>query len=86
LHVKIAGKIWTVREIDLCGLCEHDSQMITLQYGQKGKKRMDTLIHEFLHAARPDVLEADVAEIANIITDALWRDGWRREKYGSSSQ
>lgn len=79
MRVKIGKNTWTVQEANIYGLCEHSDRLISLQAGQRGKLRLDTLIHEVLHASRPDVSEADVAEIARDLTAALWQDGWRRK-------
>ena len=41
---------------------------------------MDTIIHEVLHAIRPELCEEAVLETATTITDALWKLKYRKEK------
>jgi hypothetical protein len=45
---------------------------------QPPKQYLDTLIHEALHLARPELEETTVEETATFITDVLWRQNYRR--------
>ena len=79
MRVEIAGKEWLIQDAKLCGLCEHEAQIITIQVGQRGKARLDTVIHEVVHACQPLATELAVAALAKVVTEILWRDGWRRK-------
>jgi hypothetical protein len=39
---------------------------------------LDTLVHEVLHAARPELDEEAVDSTATAIAKALYRAGWRQ--------
>ena len=77
--LKIDGEDWTVIEEEILGLCEHATHTILLRTNLKSKMRMLVLIHELLHAARPDFTETDVGYLDQIIQEGLWADGWRRK-------
>jgi hypothetical protein len=82
VRLKIDGRTWTVREAEIepehMGECDHANRVIEIAPGQRPQARLDTLIHELLHAANQRKTEATVERLAAILTDALWRDGWRR--------
>jgi hypothetical protein len=42
------------------------------------RERMDTLVHECLHVGDLRASERKVRHMAAIITEALWRQGYRR--------
>lgn len=44
------------------------------------KDRLDTLIHETLHASKPSLSEAEVVRLAGDIAKVLWRAGYRRSR------
>ena len=39
---------------------------------------MDTIIHETIHTVHPELSEEQVIQLANISTNTLWKDGYRR--------
>jgi hypothetical protein len=39
---------------------------------------LDTLIHEVLHLAKPDLTEEEVIRVSNILAKQVWRCGYRR--------
>lgn len=45
---------------------------------QSPKERMDTIIHETIHTVHPELSEEQVIQLANISTNTLWKDGYRR--------
>ena len=73
------GEEWAVREDEILGLCDSENRIITLSPKLKPKMRLLVLIHELLHAARPDFTETDVGYLDQIIQEGLWADGWRRK-------
>jgi Ser-tRNA(Ala) deacylase AlaX len=42
------------------------------------KSRMNTVVHEALHVADFDLSEAHVRSITSVVTEVLWREGYRR--------
>ena len=45
---------------------------------QPPKEYLDTLIHETLHLAQPELDEKTVSDVATFITRVLWRQNYRR--------
>ena len=45
---------------------------------QRSRERLDTLCHEVIHLLGPHLAEETVISHANVLSDALWRDRWRR--------
>lgn len=84
MRIKIRHRIWTIREAVLDNgnageSCETD-RIIEIDPRQSPKNRLDTLIHELLHAVKPAMPEKEVIKVAAAIRDGLWKDGWRRRK------
>jgi len=52
---------------------------ITVDTRLKGRDKLDTLIHELLHAEHPDMSEEDVERTATNIASVLWGEGWREK-------
>lgn len=50
----------------------HSDGLIEIDPRIKGKKRLDTLIHEHLHHYLPNMPEDDVTKLATSIANALW--------------
>jgi len=78
MRVKVNGRIWTMEESHICRFADHETCVIHIESGQTGQTRLDTVIHEFIHAIRPEFSEEIVGELANGLTAALWKDRWRR--------
>jgi hypothetical protein len=81
VRVKVKGKWWKIQEADIkeYGSCTWSEKLIEIRPGQKPKHRLDTIIHELLHALRPNMSERDVREMAKVLTQGVWLDGWRRK-------
>ena len=45
----------------------------------KGKEKLDTLIHELLHAEHPDMSEEDVLRTATNLANVLHGEGYRQK-------
>lgn len=76
----IRGKRWTQtfkRLKEHWGWCKYDTNTIEIAKGQTGTRLLDTLIHEFLHAAFPDFDESTVTEVATDMAKYLERNGLR---------
>lgn len=52
--------------------------MIRIRRSVEGRDRMDTIIHEALHAIYPDESEEVVNRSATEIANLLWACGYRR--------
>jgi hypothetical protein len=39
---------------------------------------IDTLVHEILHEAQPEITEEGIERISNLISKTLWREGYRK--------
>lgn len=59
------------------GIMEYDTNTIYVDERLKGKNRLDTYIHEYMHYIFPDMEEAAVADSASRIADFLWKHGFR---------
>lgn len=59
------------------GLCWSGGP-IEIDPRQRSQQRLDTIIHELLHHAMPDLSESRVVTIARTIRRTLWADRWRR--------
>lgn len=78
MRVKIDGEAWTVQEAVLQGLCSHGSNTVLINPMQSDKSRLDTIVHEMVHATRPKMSEENVSRVAAACTAVLWKDGWRK--------
>jgi hypothetical protein len=81
------GKRWLIEWIHLprhAGMCltPPDAKRPTIQFRPKlkGLDRLDTIIHESLHACFADLDESVVGETATDIARLLWRLGYRAER------
>ena len=52
--------------------------LIEIDPRQRSRDRLDTVCHEVIHLLGPHLSEVTVICHANILSDALWRDRWRR--------
>jgi hypothetical protein len=55
---------------------------IWIYHKLRGRKKLDTLIHEVLHAEHPGMSEADVLRTATNIMTVLWGEGYRNKHEG----
>lgn len=78
MRVKVNGVRWSVKDEAIAGVCDHDTNSVSILPGQKPRERLDTLLHEGIHMCRPEMGEENVVRLANALTKVLWKDGWRR--------
>lgn len=45
---------------------------------QSDYELLDTLIHESLHEAQPEITEEGIVRISRLISRILWREGYRK--------
>lgn len=84
MRITIRGVKWWLREstkkMQSCwGWCDIDKATITLCRSLRGRKRLDILVHELLHAEFPDLDESVVKQAGTDIANVLWKQGYRRE-------
>jgi len=53
---------------------------ITVDERLRGRAKLDTLIHELLHAEHPTMSEADVSRTATHIAAVLVGEGWKERQ------
>lgn len=80
----IAGEKWawvyrSLRRKKLCGLCEYDKRTVSICKSLSGLDRLDTELHEALHACQGFASEEHVAEVATTLATILWSLGYRRD-------
>lgn len=56
----------------------HSDGLIEIDPRQPAREWLDTIIHELLHMAFPEMSEEEVAKSATFIAAHLWRTGVRR--------
>ena len=80
MRIKVRGKKWRIRVAELFGITDTSLREISLALKLSPKRRLNTLIHEMLHALNPKAKEKTVKYAADKIAKVLWKDGWRRKK------
>ena len=89
-HVTIDGKRWLLRFTRLkggaAGWTYFDNAKrprILIDEKLKGGTRLETIVHELLHASRgPTIREESVTEAARVIRRTLWSLGYREVSDG----
>jgi hypothetical protein len=80
--VTIRGTRWVLRFVPNlgqdAGQCDYGDKVIRIALGQTPKDELDTVVHELLHAAYPDLDEPAVHQTAEGISGVLWRLGYRK--------
>lgn len=81
----LRGKRWKLKwprriivKGELCdGACVYEKGEIRVRPTLSSFETLETLLHEMLHAAHPDLDEKPVTETAHDIARVLWRLGYR---------
>lgn len=60
------------------GIAHSDDNTIELDIRLKGKKHLEILTHEALHLLFPEMEEEEVIQKSIILTNVLWKEGYRR--------
>ena len=79
MNHKFRKKRWKVtfgKLNKIYGLCNYDTKEITIRKSLDGDLRLDTIIHECLHACYPDLDDECIDETATDITKLLSRLGY----------
>lgn len=45
---------------------------------QSDYEMMDTLVHEVLHEAQPEITEDGIVRVSRLISRVLWKEGYRK--------
>jgi hypothetical protein len=86
-RTRIAGRVWRVRfeparimgtDWGRCWLPAGRHPLIQVRRALRGQRALDVLVHEVLHAARPELVEAEIEATASSIAAALWRARYRK--------
>jgi hypothetical protein len=72
--VKINGRRWRIRLNEAAAMGKDWGRCSLSE-----PNLLDTVIHEVLHAARPELEETAVDQTATSIARALYQMGWRRK-------
>lgn len=85
IHITIRGRryrlIYARLPHDADGICDApdtEGKRIRIRRSLRGRRELDTLIHEMLHAAMWDLDESAVHDTAHDIAAVLWRLGYRK--------
>lgn len=85
IKLKIDNKVWTIKTVDpkylpeSYGECDdaYDHTIkapeIWIRNDLNTKDTLDTLVHEVLHASRPELCEEAVGNTASIISEAIFK-------------
>ena len=89
ITIKIKDKTWKIKIVkstemspSSLGECDDPNRMkpeIWVKRTQKPIDLMDTIIHEVLHAVRPELSEEAVLDTATTIAKALWKLNYRKQ-------
>jgi len=88
ISIKIKNKLWKIKIVkstDLssttCGECDdpkYAKPQIWIKRSLKPIDLMDTIIHEVIHAIRPELSEESVLETGTTIAKVLWKLNYRK--------
>lgn len=55
-----------------------DKGLIKIDPRQEPSEMLDTLVHELLHEAQPEITEEGIERISEMVSAVLWREGYRK--------
>lgn len=61
------------------GLCDWDAKTVTICSSCEGLERLDTELHEALHAMQGFASEDHTEQVATTLANILWKLGYRRD-------
>lgn len=62
------------------GLANTKKLKIKVNSDQGALERLDTVVYESLYLLFPSWREKRIRQVAYVVSELLWRDGWRRPK------
>ena len=81
-HLRVIKFVKELSIADSIGVCDPPTaknRKIEISTEIKGKKELEVLLHEALHACHWDLDEEAVYESANDIANMLWKCGFRKK-------
>lgn len=81
-HVELSTGRWCFVVEPLCGVTignKGHEQVVVVEPSAETRERLDTLVHETLHASKPWMSEKEVVRVAGDLAKVLWRAGYRRQ-------
>jgi len=75
--IKLSTGTWRVVMRPCEGLTIYGQTMV-INTPNENEERLDTIVHETLHASNYKLTEAEVSRMANDISSVLWKAGYRR--------
>jgi hypothetical protein len=76
-RIRLSTGTWDIIVSPLHGVTAYD-KVIVIEPSRESRERLDTFVHETIHAAARSMPEAEVARIAKDIAAVLWKAGYRR--------
>ncbi len=67
-----------LRESVVLGLATKEDFEIDIEKNQNSKEFLSTLIHECCHVWLPDLSEANIIKMSDMLRDIIWSKGYRR--------
>jgi hypothetical protein len=62
------------------GLCDYENKIVSVCTSCEGIERLDTELHEALHAMQGFASEEHTEQVATTLAQILWRLGYRRSE------
>lgn len=80
--VEIGGEPWqwvyrSLKRRGICGICQYEEKTVMICTSMAGLDRLDTELHEALHACQGFASEEHVTEVATTLATILWQIGYR---------
>ena len=85
--IKIDDKEWTIRftkenlGLDQWGVCQYSTRSILIDPDLRGIERLDTIIHELLHACLSDCSEDAIWRTSEVLSEVLALGGLVKKRY-----
>lgn len=64
------------------GKCDWEARTVSISVKLDGLDRLDTEIHEALHATQGFASEEHTSQVATTLAEILWKLGYRRDERG----
>lgn len=82
-RIYIDGQAWKMRfcrvSKDIFGDCDYEEKTIRISNKLTGEEKLNTILHELIHARWPDIAELSVRHFADELAGIVSREGFRDE-------